>query len=186
MRWLTNLLAAESILPKRTSNAEPLDAANQFAVRRDVVLLDTGGGPAFSEVAVPRIAEETGHRFVSAPDRLAKVSVRLRAHNESPPSPGLRHRRADSRGLPELFGSADSMTLPAKAFGPSGAFGGSERLAHAYECWQFAYKAEAVDVKRRRITSSGKELTKWLSKLTTAHKQQHKSTTPKPPTGSGV
>jgi len=62
-------------LPKRTSNAEPLDGANPSAVQREVVLLDTGAGAAFSEVAVRRSAEETGHRFVSAPNRSAKVSA---------------------------------------------------------------------------------------------------------------
>ena len=77
-------------MPKRTSNAEPLDAANPYAVQREVVLLDTGAGPAFSEVAVRRVAEETGHRFVSAPDRSAKVS----AHDTN------RERSARLRGAP--------------------------------------------------------------------------------------
>ena len=53
----------------------PATVAKPFAVQREVVLLDTGAGAAFSEVAVRRSAEETGHRFVSAPNRSAKVSA---------------------------------------------------------------------------------------------------------------
>jgi fumarate hydratase class II len=68
----------------------PSDDANPSPVQRGVVLLDTGAGPAFSEVAVRRIAEQTGHRFVSAPDRLAKVS----AHDTN------RERSARLRGAP--------------------------------------------------------------------------------------